>query len=88
MLLEFAASLVLWREAFAAPKIEGPVITVTQFRISLKINELVRTNEVMRRLDDKNPGKMECRTMHIQCTVMPKPGNTKPMAGFGQPWAR
>jgi hypothetical protein len=58
MVLEFAASLVLRIEAFAPPKIEGPMITITRYRISLKINELVRTCEVMSRLRNENPGKI------------------------------
>ena len=46
MLLEFAASLVSWMEALAAPKLCGPVMWITADYKSMSSKDLLRIRNV------------------------------------------
>jgi hypothetical protein len=67
MLLEFAASLLPRVEAFAAPKLEVPVVRITGNDKSMNINDLVRTGRFGQEDPWKFEGKAKCRTMHTRC---------------------
>ena len=88
MLLEFAASLLPRVEAFAAPKLEVPVVPITGNDKSMNINDLVRTGMFGQEDPWKFEGKAKCRTMHTRCTNSKRNEGNKPMAADGQPWAR
>ena len=88
MLLEFAASLLPYIEAFAAPKGQTPVILITKPLKQMNSKDLSSRSLVEGKTTVEIAAKTEVQhnaySMHAGTKTAP---NAKPMAGFWPPWA-
>ena len=76
MLLEYAASLLPYIEAFAAPKGQTPVILITKPLKQMNSKDLRSRSWWKEESRWKSLPNLKCNTMHIQCTQVPKPLQT------------
>src|SRR5260370_37428240 len=75
-------------DAVAAPKLQTFVIALTRRHKQMTAKDLGWVAKPGGRQQWKLQENLKCRTMHIQCTPVPRESaNTKPMAGSGQSWA-
>jgi hypothetical protein len=72
MLLEYAASLLPYIEAFAAPKCQTPVILITKRLKQMNSKDLRPQCRRRKKPRWKSLLNLKCNTMHIQCTQVPK----------------
>src|SRR5580692_9283715 len=88
-MLEFAASLLPFTEALAAPKRSSEAILSTPLYKRMTSKDLVREQNVDGAKRKGTAGKSEVQNNAYSVHAATEPTlNTKPMAGFGQTWAR